>query len=80
MHGKKPRFSSFLGGAAAATAVIGYMLFGSKNAKKNRLKVERWLEDATDDVLDKMERIKKASRDKYEEIVEVINNEEEEEE
>lgn len=68
----KTNFGSFLTGMAAAAAVIGYFLFGSKNARRNRDTVEQWVEDATDEVLAKVRRAKKMSREKYNEIVDTV--------
>lgn len=65
----------FLSGALAATVLSGYFLFGSRNAKRNRIKVEDFIEDAKAEVVTKMKKIKRLSRDKYYEIVDSVSNE-----
>lgn len=65
---------SFLSGALVAVALAGYFFFGSKNAKKNKQKVEGWVTKARAEVLEKVKRVKKISRDKYEEIVDAISD------
>jgi gas vesicle protein len=65
---------AFLSGVVVATAIGGYLLFGSKKAKKNRRVVEDWMEDAKADVVAKLKKVKRLSRDKYEEIVDVISD------
>jgi len=63
-----------LSGIAVAAAIGGYFLFGSKNARKNRQKVEDGIEDAKADVMNKLKKIKRLSRDKYYEIVDEVMN------
>jgi gas vesicle protein len=72
-HNKKGNMGAFLSGVFVATAVGGYLLFGSKNAKKNRQKVEDWVEDAKADVVSRLKKIKRLSRDKYYEIVDDVS-------
>ncbi len=65
---------SFISGALAATAVAGFMLFTSKNAKKNREAVEEWVEDAKTDVLKGLKKVKRLSREKYDDIVDTVSD------
>lgn len=58
--------------AAAAAAVGGYFLYGSKEAEKNRLKVKSWMLKAKADVLEGLEHAKEMSREEYEELVNTI--------
>lgn len=73
-HNKKMEMGAFLSGAFVATAIGGYFLFGSKNAKKNRQKVEDEIEDAKVEVMNKLRKIKRLSRDKYYEIVDGVSD------
>jgi hypothetical protein len=72
MNNKNNSFGPFLTGILAATAVIGYFLFGSKHARRNRDKVEQWVEDATDEVLTEVKKAKRMSRQKYDDIVDTV--------
>lgn len=63
---------AFLAGALVATIVSGYYLFGSKNAKRNRDSVEKWIDDARDEVLTQVKKVKKISKQKYDEIVDTV--------
>lgn len=73
-HNKKGNIGAFLSGAVVATAIGGYFLFGSKNARRNRQKVQDNIEDATADVMAKLKKIKRLSRDKYYEIVDDVSD------
>lgn len=73
-HNKKGNMGAFLSGIFVATTIGGYFLFGSKNAKRNRQKVEDHIEDAKADVMARLKKIKKLSRDKYYEIVDDVSN------
>jgi len=73
-HNKQGNLGAFLSGIFVATAVGGYLLFASKNAKNNREKVEDWMEDAKADVVKKIKKIKKISKDKYNEIVDEVSD------
>jgi len=73
-HNKKGNVGAFLSGVFVATAIGGYFLFGSKDAKKNRQKVEEWIEDAKSDVMAKLKKVKKLSKDKYYEIVDDVSD------
>lgn len=70
---KKRKMGAFLSGMLVATAVGGYLLFGSKNAKRNRQKVEDWVEDAKTEVMNKLKKIKRLTREKYYEIVDTVS-------
>ena len=72
-HNKNGNVGAFLSGVVVATAVGGYFLFVSKNSKKNRQKVADWVEDAKDEVVAKVKKIKRLSRDKYYEIVDTVS-------
>lgn len=58
--------------AAAAAAVGGYFLYGSKDAAANRMKVKSWMLKAKADVLESLEHAKEMSREEYEELVNTI--------
>jgi uncharacterized membrane-anchored protein YhcB (DUF1043 family) len=73
-HHKKNNLGAFLSGVFVATAVGGYFLFGSKNAKKNRQKVQDGVEDAKADMMARLKKIKRLSRDKYCEIVDEVSD------
>ena len=72
-HNKKGNVGAFLSGVFVATAIGGYFLFGSKNAKKNRQKVEDGLEDAKAEVMARLKKVKRLSREKYNEIVDEVS-------
>lgn len=55
-----------------AAAIGGYFLFGSKNAKKNRQKIEDGIESAKNEVMTRIKKIKKLTKAKYDEIVDDI--------
>lgn len=73
-HNKKGSVGVFLSGIFVATAIGGYFLFGAKNAKKNRQKVEDNIEDAKADMIARLKKIKRISRDKYYEIVDSVSD------
>ena len=58
--------------AATVTAVGGYFLYGSKNAKKNRKTVKSWMLKAKAEVLEGLEKAKKLSEDEYQELVDRV--------
>lgn len=64
-----------LGLAAASVAAIagGYLLYGSKDATKNRKKVKGWMLKAKGEILEKIEDMEEISEDKYHEIVEMVS-------
>lgn len=72
-HNKKASIKGFLSGVFVATAIGGYFLFGSKNAKRNRQKVEDSIDDAKADVMARLKKIKVLSKDKYYEIVDDVS-------
>ncbi len=69
----KSSFGAFMSGAVVALALASYFLFGSNQAKRNRDAVESWSENMRRDVLDKVRRIKKLSKDEYYKIVDSIS-------
>ncbi len=64
--------SAFIVGAVTATVAGGYFLFGSKNAKKNRQKIEIWTLKAKAEVLEKIEGVKELGQEEYEKIVDTV--------
>ena len=72
-HNKKGKMGAFLSGVFVASAIGGYFLFVSKNAKRNRIKVADGFEDAKDEVMAKLKKIKRLSRDKYYDIVDSVS-------
>lgn len=64
--------------AAAAATVAGlagaYFLYGSKDAAKNRKKLKGWAVKARGEVLEKIEKSKEVSADRYNEIVEKVTD------
>ncbi len=72
--GGEGKVGAFLSGVAVATAIGGYFFFGSKNAKKNRQKTEDWIEEAKATVVAKVKKVKKLSKEKYEEIVDGVSD------
>jgi gas vesicle protein len=73
-NNKKGKLGAFLSGVVMATAIGGYMLFGSKKSRRNRQKVEDWMEDAKAEVVTRLKKIKKLSRDKYDEIIDTVSD------
>ena len=63
---------AFITGALVAAVAGGYYLFGSKNSKQNRKKVEAWVVkakgDVFDDVTEKYKKLKDVSEDKVENL------------
>jgi hypothetical protein len=55
---EKSGFGSFLTGVLAAGAVAAYFLFGSKRAKRNREKIDEWMEGKKNDVKGKVDDVK----------------------
>lgn len=70
---KSGKAGAFLAGVALATIAGGYFLFGSKNAKRNREKVEAWTLQAKSEVLDSLRKMKDISKDKYYEVVDMVS-------
>ena len=58
-----------LAGLAIAGLAGAYFLYGSKDAKKNRNKVKSWMLKAKAEVMDKLEKAKDVSEDKFHTIV-----------
>ena len=73
-HNKKSEAGAFMTGVFVATAIGGYLLFGSKNAKKNRQAVQDKVEDAKTDVMVKLRKMKRLSRDQYDKIVDEVSD------
>ncbi len=63
---------AFVTGAVVAAVAGGYFLFGSKNAKNNRKKIEAWTLKAKGDVLDKIEKTKDITKEKFDDIVDGV--------
>jgi hypothetical protein len=57
-HHRNSGFGSFLSGALAAGAVAAYFLFGSRNARRNREKIDEWMQGKKDEVKDKVDDVK----------------------
>lgn len=70
---KGGKAGAFLAGVALATIAGGYFLFGSKNSKRNRERVEAWTLQAKSEVLDSLRKMKDISKDKYEQIVDTVS-------
>lgn len=65
-----------IGGLAAASLAAiagGYLLYGAKDAAKNRKKVKGWMLKAKGEILEKIENAKEMSEDKYNEAVEMVS-------
>jgi hypothetical protein len=71
-HHTQNSIGMFLTGAVAALLAGGFFLFGSKNAKRNRQNVEWWVEDAKDEVLSNVKKIKNLTRSKFEETIDKV--------
>ncbi len=63
---------AFFAGAVAATAALGYVFFVSKNGKRNRKKVEWWIEDAKDEVMTRATKIKNLTEDKFYDTIDTV--------
>ncbi len=63
-----------VGLAAASVAALagGYLLYGAKDAAKNRKKVRGWTLKAKGEILEKIEKLQDVSEDKYNDIVDVV--------
>lgn len=62
-----------LGLAALAAAAAGaYYFYGSKNAGKNRKALQGWVVKAKGEVMERMERMKDVSQDKYNAVVDQV--------
>jgi len=62
---------TFLAGAATATAIGGYFLYGPQG-RENREKVSRWMSRAKREILTKMETLEDLTEEKYYTIVDEI--------
>lgn len=59
-------------GVAAAAAAGTYFLYGSKDAKKNRQKVQGWMFKAKGEVMDKLEKLKEVDEEIYNKVVDTV--------
>jgi hypothetical protein len=59
-------------GLAAAGLAGAYLLYGVKNAAKNRKKVRGWTLKAKGEILEKLENAKEISEGRYHEIVDTV--------
>jgi hypothetical protein len=62
-------------GIAAATAVAlagVFLVYGSKDAAKNRKKIKGWMLKAKGDVLDQLEKMKEVSEETYQTTVDKV--------
>jgi len=59
-------------GAAALASAGAYLLYGSKNAKKNRQKVRSWALKAKAEVLEQVEKAKQLDTDEYKGMVDTV--------
>lgn len=66
---RKNNVGTFLLGALTTIAVGGYLFFGSKKSRRNREKVDWWIEDVKDEVFTKVDKLKDVSREKFDDIV-----------
>ena len=73
-HNKNRAVGAFISGIFVATVIGGYFLFGSKNARKNRQKVEDDVEDAKAELIARLKKILRLSRNTYYEIVDDVSD------
>ena len=64
-----------IGLAAASVAAVagGYLLYGVKDAAKNRKKVRGWALKAKGEILEKIENMQEVTEDKYQNVVDAVN-------
>jgi gas vesicle protein len=62
----------FITGAMTALAVGSALLFRGDKSRTRRQKVAWWMEDAEDEVLRKVKKVKNLTRDKFDEIVDKV--------
>jgi hypothetical protein len=62
----------FLAGAMTVAAIGGYFLFGSRKARRNRQKLEGWIEDAKEEVISKAKRVKGLTQEKFDDVVDTV--------
>jgi hypothetical protein len=58
--------------AAVAAAAGGFLLYGSKNAAKNRKAVKSWALKAKAEVLEGIEQAKNMTQEEYEQLIETV--------
>ncbi len=73
-NNKKGKAGAFLSGLFVATMIGGYFLFASKNARKNRQKVEDDLSDIKADLIARLKKIQRLTRNTYYEIVDDVSD------
>ena len=62
-------------GAGVTTALVGaYLLYGSKDALKNRKKVQSWMLSAKGEILEKMENLSEINEEVYQKIVAEVSD------
>ena len=69
---KKECSSNFLMGVITAMAVGGYFLFISKKAKRNRKKIDWWIEDISDEIFNKIKTVKNLTEEKFDEVADSV--------
>ena len=73
-NNKTGMVGGFVSGIFVATMVGGYFLFASKNARKNRQRVEGDFEDAKAELIARLKKIQRLSRNTYYEIVDDVSD------
>lgn len=63
--------AAFVAGAAVVLAAGGYLFYGPKG-RKHRRELEHWIDDAKEDMLDRMAELKDVSRQTYNTIVDEV--------
>lgn len=71
-NNKISKLDVFVVGALTASAGIFYFMFGSKNARHNRKKVEEWTEKGKEEVMLKARQTKALTKEKYYDIVDSV--------
>lgn len=70
---KKTTSHKGLASIALLTAAAGaYMLYGSKNASKNRTVIKGWMLKAKGEILEKLEQLKEVDEEKYHKIIDGV--------
>lgn len=75
MMANKGMIAGGVGLAAASVAALagGYLLYGAKDAAKNRKKVKGWMLKAKGEILEKIEGMQEVTEDKYHDVVEMVS-------
>ncbi|MBX4210402.1 hypothetical protein KW783_00320 [Candidatus Parcubacteria bacterium] len=58
-------------GLAALLALGAYFLYGTKRGERHRKKIEGWVSEMRDEVMDKLSKATDITREKYNDIVDV---------